>query len=76
MFLDLDQTKIALDNATNQLMSLQHKQFVENRVYDDDETLANADNVPIQTEQSDSKVCFDHTDLIDVNASENSLITF
>lgn len=36
-------------------MALQHKQFVENRVYDDDETLANADNVPVvdadQTDQ-------------------------
>lgn len=27
-------------------MALQHKQFVENRVYDDDETLANSENVP------------------------------
>lgn len=44
--LELDRTKIALENATNQLMALQHKQFVENRVYDDDETLANIDNVP------------------------------
>lgn len=46
--LQLDRTKIALENATNQLMALQHKQFVENRVYDDDETLANVDNVPTQ----------------------------
>lgn len=44
--LELDRTKIALENATNQLMALQHKQFVENRVYDDDETLANSENVP------------------------------
>lgn len=46
MLLDLDQTKISLANTTNQLMSLQHKQFVENRVYDEDETLANTSNVP------------------------------
>lgn len=76
LFLDLDQTKIALDNATNQLMSLQHKQFVENRVQDDDETLANADNVPIQADQTNSKVGFDHIVLLDVNATENDFITF
>lgn len=46
--LELDRTKIALENATNQLMALQHKQFVEQRVYDDDETLANVDNVPTE----------------------------
>lgn len=45
--LELDRTKVALENATNQLMALQHKQFIENRVYDDDETLANIDSVPI-----------------------------
>lgn len=44
--LELDRTKISLENSTNQLNALQHKQFVENRVYDDDETLTNADNVP------------------------------
>lgn len=44
--LELDRTKVALENATNQLMALQHKQFIENRVYDDDETLANVDSVP------------------------------
>lgn len=52
--LDLDRTNIALENATNQLMALQHKQFVENRVYDDDETIANVDNVPtVDAEQTD-----------------------
>lgn len=44
--LDLDRTKISLENATNQLNALQHKQYVENRVYDEDETLANTENVP------------------------------
>lgn len=35
-------------------MALQHKQFVENRVYDDDETIANIDNVPVtDTDQTD-----------------------
>ena len=35
-------------------MALQHKQFVENRVYDDDETIANVDNVPVtDTDQTD-----------------------
>lgn len=55
--LELDRTKIVLENATNNLMALQHKQYVENRVYDDDETLANVDNVPVtDTNQSDN-VC-------------------
>lgn len=52
--LELDRTKVVLENATNNLMALQHKQFVENRVYDDDETLANIDNVPVtSTDQTD-----------------------
>lgn len=46
MQLDLDRAQVALGNTTNRLMSLQHTQFVENRVYDDDETLANSSNVP------------------------------
>lgn len=52
--LELDRTKIALENATNQLMALQHKQFVENRVYDEDETLANVNNVPVKQEEVSS----------------------
>lgn len=54
--LELDRTKIALENATNNLMALQHKQFVENRVYDDDETLANIDNVPVTDADQTDKV--------------------
>lgn len=54
--LELDRTKIALENATNQLMALQHKQFVENRVYDDDETLANVENVPISEPSTTNEV--------------------
>lgn len=54
--LELDRTKIALENATNQLMALQHKQFVENRVYDDDETLANVENVPISHPETTDQV--------------------
>lgn len=42
MQLDLDRAQVALGNTTNRLMSLQHSQFVENRVYDDEETLPNA----------------------------------
>lgn len=56
--LELDRTKIALENATNNLMALQHKQFVENRVYDDDETLANVDNVPVTDTNPSDKVIF------------------
>lgn len=56
MLLDLDKTKIALDNTTNQLMSLQHSQFVENRVYDDDETLANVENVPVESAKTETEV--------------------
>lgn len=46
MQLDLDKAQVALGNTTNRLMSLQHSQFVENRVYDDDETFASAANIP------------------------------
>ncbi|XP_031616468.1 WASH complex subunit 2 [Contarinia nasturtii] len=49
--LELDRTKITLENATNQLMALQHKQFIENRVYDDDETIASIENVPTTDSQ-------------------------
>lgn len=54
--LELDRTKVVLENATNNLMALQHKQFVENRVYDDDETLANIDNVPVTDIEQTDKV--------------------
>lgn len=54
--LQLDQTKVTLENATNQLMALQNKQFVENRVYDDDETLANVENVPTTDPGTTNKV--------------------
>lgn len=43
-------------------MSLQHSQFVENRVYDDDETLANAANVPVPNPSSTSS---DKADIVD-----------
>lgn len=43
--LDLDKAQVALGNTTNRLMSLQHSQFVENRVYDDDETFASTANI-------------------------------
>lgn len=46
MQLNLDRAQVALGNTTNRLMSLQNSQFVENRVYDDDETVANATNAP------------------------------
>lgn len=58
MLLNLDRTKIALDNTTNQLMALQHSQFIENRVYDDDETIANIDNVPIDEIKTDQEVVY------------------
>lgn len=56
MLLDLDETKITLQNTTNQLMSLQHKQFVENRVYDEDETSTNTSNVPPKEEPPKPKM--------------------
>jgi len=37
MLLDLDDCSIAFGNTVNQFNALQHEQFVENRVYDDDE---------------------------------------
>lgn len=57
MLLELNRTKISLENTTNQLMALQHKQFVENRVYDEDETLANTANVPIEEPKETKVVC-------------------
>lgn len=57
--LELDRTKVALENATNQLMALQHKQFIENRVYDDDETLANIDSVPTTNPNEIEQVALD-----------------
>lgn len=56
MQLDLDRANVALGNTTNRLMSLQHSQFVENRVYDDDETCGSAThhtyNSQISTEKA------------------------
>lgn len=46
MMCDLDRTKVVLGNTTNKLMSLQHTQFVENRVYDDDDEIVG--NVPVE----------------------------
>ncbi|XP_037923820.1 WASH complex subunit 2 isoform X2 [Hermetia illucens] len=48
--LDVDWTNVALGNVTNQLAALQHSQFVENRVYEDDETIANESEVPVSDE--------------------------
>lgn len=47
MQLELDRSQVALGNTTNKLLALQHTQFVENRVYDDDETIANSEKVPV-----------------------------
>lgn len=46
MLLKLDETNISLGNTTNKLLALQHSQFVENRVYEEDETIANIEEVP------------------------------
>lgn len=56
MQLDLDKAKVALGNTTNKLLALQHSQFVENRVYDEDETLANIENVPVDISNECSEV--------------------
>ncbi|XP_055916040.1 WASH complex subunit 2 [Eupeodes corollae] len=50
----LDRTSIALSNATNKLAALQYSKFVENRVHEDDETLANQTNAPCE-EVTDKK---------------------
>lgn len=50
MQLDLDKTQVALGNTTNKLLALQHTQFVENRVYDDDETISSAQEAPLNKE--------------------------
>lgn len=46
MLLRADETNIRLDNINNKLSALQHTQFVENRVYEEDETISNAAEVP------------------------------
>lgn len=55
--LDVDRTNVALGNVTNQLAALQHSQFVENRVYEDDETIANESEVPVSDESEVSWAC-------------------
>ena len=55
MQLDLDATQVALGNTTNKLLALQHSQFVESRVYDDDETIANVQHVPTGDTTNGSK---------------------
>ncbi|XP_037945312.1 WASH complex subunit 2-like [Teleopsis dalmanni] len=44
---DVKRANIALDNAANSLTALQYTQFVESRCHDDDETIANQAEVPI-----------------------------
>lgn len=46
LLLKLDETKINLMNVTSKLLALQNNQFVENRVCEDDETIANVSEVP------------------------------
>lgn len=42
----LDDTKVSLSNVSAKLLSLQNNQFIENRVYEEDETIANISEVP------------------------------
>lgn len=44
-----DETSLALSNATNEFMGLRNTQFIESRVYEDDETL------PTKTEEKEEK---------------------
>lgn len=39
LFTSLAGTKIALSNVTNEFMNMHHTQFIENRVYEEDETI-------------------------------------
>lgn len=56
MMCDLDSAKVVLGNTTNKLMSLQHTQFVENRVYDDDdEIVGNVPNYILAAPNSEKK---------------------
>lgn len=43
MLLSADETNVRLDNINNKLTGLQQTQFVENRVYEEDETISNKD---------------------------------
>ncbi|XP_054737653.1 WASH complex subunit 2 [Anastrepha obliqua] len=45
---NVNRTAIALENAANSLTALQYTQFVESRCHDDDETLANATELPAE----------------------------
>lgn len=40
LFNSLTDTNIALANVTNEFMNLHHTQFIENRVYEEDEIVA------------------------------------
>lgn len=57
MLLKLDETKINLSNVTTKLLALNNKQFVENRVFEDDETIANISEVP-KMDESNVSICW------------------
>lgn len=46
MLLNADETNVKLSNINNKLSALQNSQFVENRVYEEDETISNVAEVP------------------------------
>lgn len=55
MVSDLDRAKVALGNTTNRLMSLQHTQFVENRVYDDDDEVVASNSAQLTAAPTEEK---------------------
>lgn len=55
MMSDLDRAKVALGNTTNRLMSLQHTQFVENRVYDDDDEVVASNSAQLTAAPTEEK---------------------
>lgn len=54
MLLTSDETNIKLSNINNKLSALQNSQFVENRVYEEDETISNVAEVPCVPDQKPS----------------------
>lgn len=56
MLLNLNESNVYLGNTTNKLLALSHSQFVENRVYDEDETIANIVDVPVVTDTDKVKM--------------------
>lgn len=66
MMLSVQETKIHLNNTHNKLHALQNLQFVENRVYDEDETISNLSEVPQMADENQRKSAIDSAEAIKI----------